>query len=156
VFLKPIEHHLEQMVKQSKTGKPSLLIIPQADTFNIPYAALRLKNGEHLCHQVTLLEAFSFHSFIHSTGRMESTKEDGKQMEESLVIGNPTNHLRGLPFAQQEAEMIAQRLGVTPLIGYLATRSKVASHLPSAPIIHFACHGSNDGRCLFLAPEKEW
>ena len=143
------------MVKESTNGKPSLLIIPQEDTFNIPYAALRLKNGKHLCHQVTLLEAFSFHSFIHSNRRTESANEDDDRMEESLIVGNPTNDLPQLPFAQQEAEMIAQLLGVTALTKHLATRSEVVSHLSSAPIIHFACHGSNDGRCLFLATEKE-
>ena len=144
------------MVEASATGKPSLLIIPQENTFDIPYAALRLKNGKHLCHQVTLLEAFSFHSYIHSTKRMECTKNYGEQWQEALIIGNPTNDLRELPCAQQEAEMIAQLLGVTPLIRRFATRSEVLSRLSSAPIIHFACHGSNDGRCLFLAPEKEW
>ena len=144
------------MVKDSTTGKPSLLIIPQENTFNIPYASLRLKNGKHLCHQVTLLEAFSFHSFIHSPRRTESTKVDGDRMEESLIVVNPTNDLPELPCAQQEAEMIARLLGVTLLIGSLGTRSEVVSRLPSAPIIHFACHGSNDGRRLFLAPEKEW
>ena len=144
------------MVKESKTEKPSLLIIPQENTFNIPYAALRLKNGKHLCNEVTLLEAFSFHSYIHSTKRMEATKENNERWEESLIIGNPTNDLPELPCAQKEAEMIAKLLGVTPLIGRFATRSEVVSHLSSAPIIHFACHGSNDGRYLFLAPEKEW
>ena len=73
-----------------------------------------------------------------------------------LSSENPTNDLRDLPCAQQEAEMIAQLLGVTPLIGRFETRSEVLIHLSSAPIIHFACYGSNDGRCLFLAPEKEW
>jgi CHAT domain-containing protein len=144
------------MIKVSTTEKPLLLIIPQENTFNIPYATLRLKNGKHLCHQVTLLEAFSFHSFIHSNRRPRSTKEDSDRMEESLIVGNPTNDLPELPCAQQEAEMIARQLGVIPLIGRLATRSEVVSRLPSAPIIHFACHGSNDGRSLFLAPEKEW
>jgi CHAT domain-containing protein len=143
------------MVKNSTTGKPSLLIIPQEDTFDIPFGALRLKNGKHLCHHVTSLEAFSFHSFIHSTRQTKCTNEMGDRMEESLIVGNPTNHHPELPCAKKEAEMIAHLLGVTPLIGRLATRSKVVSQLSSAPIIHFACHGSEDGRCLYLAPEKE-
>ena len=83
-------------------------------------------------------------------------KEDCDRMEESLIVGNPTNDLPELPCAQQEAEMIARLLCVTPLIRRSATHSEVVSRLSSAPIIHFACHGSNDGRSLFLAPEKEW
>ena len=156
LFLKPIEHHLEEMVNESTTGKPSLLIIPREDTFNIPYAALRLENGKHLCNQLTLLEAYSFHSFIHSNRRTEATNEGGYQMEKSLIVGNPTNDLPKLPCAEEEVEMIAKLLGVTALTKHLATRSEVLGHLSSAPIIHFACHGSSDGRCLFLAPEKEW
>lgn len=154
LFAKPIEHHLQQLIKESE--RPSLLIVPQGNTFNIPYAAFRLKNGKHLCHQVTLLEAFSFHSFIHCIRQMKHTKSYSERMKESLIVGNPNNDLCKLPCAQKEAEMIALLLGVAPLIGSSATRSKIVSCLPSAPIIHFACHGSNDGRGLFLAPEKEW
>ena len=154
LFATPIEHHLQQLTKES--GRPSLLIIPQGNTFNIPYAAFRLKNGKYLCQQVTLLEAFSFHSFIHSIRQMEHIKGYSERMKESLIVGNPKNDLCELPCAEKEAKMIALLLGVEPLIQSSATRSKIMSCLPSAPVIHFACHGSNDGRGLFLAPEKEW
>ncbi|CAB3990877.1 Hypothetical predicted protein [Paramuricea clavata] len=55
-------------------------------------------------------------------------------MEESLIVVNPTNDLPELPCAQQEAEMMARLLGVTPLVGRLVTRSEVVSRLPSAPM----------------------
>ncbi len=72
-------------------------------------------------------------------------------MKDVLVIGNPTNNLQ---FAQEEATIIAQKLGVTPLLNDSATRSEVLSRLPQAPIIHFACHGATDGKSLILAPER--
>ena len=51
--------------------------------------------------------------------------------------------------------MIAQELGVTPLLNNSATCSKVLGRLPQAPIIHFACHGATDGKSLILAPEQD-
>jgi CHAT domain-containing protein len=72
-------------------------------------------------------------------------------MKDVLIVGNPTNDL---PFAQKEAEMIAEKLRVTPLLKDSATRNEVLNRLSQAPIIHFACHGTIDGRRLLLAPEQ--
>ena len=71
-------------------------------------------------------------------------------MEDVLIVGNPTKNLK---FAEKEAKVIAEKLGVTPLLTDSATRSEVLSRLMKAPIIHFACHGTVDGKSLFLAPE---
>ena len=66
LIVRPIESHLKELV--SKTGhKPELLIIPQGQTFNIPYSTLRLENGQPLCSLVAPREAFSFHSYSYST-----------------------------------------------------------------------------------------
>ena len=66
LIVRPIESHLKDLV--SKTGlKPELLIIPQGQTFNIPYSTLRLENGQPLCSLVAPREAFSFHSYSYST-----------------------------------------------------------------------------------------
>ena len=71
-------------------------------------------------------------------------------MEDVLIVGNPTKNLK---FAEKEAKVIAEKLGVTPLLTDCATRSEVLNRLTKAPIIHFACHGTVDGKSLFLAPE---
>ena len=66
LIVRPIESHLKDL--DSKTGlKPELLIIPQGQTFNIPYSTLRLENGQPLCSLVAPREAFSFHSYSYST-----------------------------------------------------------------------------------------
>ena len=66
LIVRPIESHLKDLV--SITGlKPELLIIPQGQTFNIPYSTLRLENGQPLCSLVAPREAFSFHSYSYST-----------------------------------------------------------------------------------------
>jgi CHAT domain-containing protein len=74
-------------------------------------------------------------------------------MKDVLIVGNPTNKIN-LPCAQKEAEMIAEKLRVTALLKDSATRSEVLRRLLQAPIIHFACHGTFDGRSLELAPEQ--
>lgn len=66
LIVRPIESNLKELV--SKTGhKPELLIIPQGQTFNIPYSTLRLENGQPLCSLVAPREAFSFHSYSYNT-----------------------------------------------------------------------------------------
>lgn len=66
LIVRPIENHLKDLA--SKTSlKPELLIIPQGQTFNIPYSTLRLENGQPLCSLVAPREAFSFHSYSYST-----------------------------------------------------------------------------------------
>ena len=62
----PIESHLKDLVSKTEL-KPELLIIPQGQTFNIPYSTLRLENGQPLCSLVAPREAFSFHSYYYST-----------------------------------------------------------------------------------------
>jgi hypothetical protein len=73
LILRPIESHLENLVSDSG-DKPELLIIPQGQTFNIPYATLRLQNGQPLCSMVSPREAFSFHSYSYSMTLQQEAK----------------------------------------------------------------------------------
>ena len=73
-------------------------------------------------------------------------------MKDILIVGNPTNDLQ---FAEKEAKMLAKKLRVKAFLNKSATRSEVLSRLSKAPIIHFACHGGTNGKCLILAPEQE-
>ncbi|XP_028418090.1 tetratricopeptide repeat protein 28-like [Dendronephthya gigantea] len=148
LIVEPIEGRLENL--STKNGlKPQLLIIPQGETFNIPYSTLRLSNGEPLCTLVAPREAFSFHSYSYSTALQEGVSQV-TEMKDILIVGNPT---KDLPFAEKEAEMIAKKAGVLPLLRESATRSEVLRRISKAPIIHFACHGATDGKSLQLAPE---
>ena len=125
---------------------PRLLIISQGKTFNIPFAALKL-NGNLLCNHVTIMEAFSLNSFAYFTTESEKRATTGN-FENALIVGNPTNDL---PRAEKEAKSIANVLGVTPLVQDQATKDAVMGQLPSARLIHFACHGETDGKGLALA-----
>ena len=148
-ILSPFREELEQLVSKRTTNcTPRLLIIPQGKTFNIPFAALKLNNNP-LCNHVTIIEAFSFNSFAYSTTESEKRATTGNY-ENALLVGNPT-HPDDLPRAEEEARSVAEFLGVTPLVKDQATKEAVMKKLPSARLIHFACHGETGGKGLALA-----
>ena len=147
LILIPVREELESLIdKRSNDEAARLLVIPQGTTFNIPFSALKL-NAKRLCDQLTIIEAFSLHSFVHS---ITESKENVKQRDlgTALIVGNPTNDL---PRAGEEAIRIAELFGVTPLLGKQATKKTVMEKLPNARLIHFACHGESEGKALVLA-----
>jgi tetratricopeptide (TPR) repeat protein len=149
LILSPFREELEQLVSKRTTNcTPRLLIIPQGKTFNIPFAALKLNNNP-LCNHATIIEAFSFNSFAYSTTESEKRATTGNY-ENALIVGNPT-HPDDLPRAEEEARSVAEFLGVTPLVKDQATKEAVMKKLPSAPLIHVACHGETGGKGLALA-----
>ena len=83
IIVRPIESHLESLVSKSGS-KPELLIIPQGQTFNIPYAALRLKSKKPLCSVVSPREAFSFHSYFYSTTLQQEAQVSAKWLTNQI------------------------------------------------------------------------
>jgi CHAT domain-containing protein len=62
--------------------------------------------------------------------------------DDILVVGNPT---RDLPSASREAEYVASQFAnATLLLEGAATEAAVRAHLPTAPLIHLATHGTLD------------
>lgn len=63
----------------------------------------------------------------------------------ALVLGDSLNDL---PYAPEEARMVAELLGVEPYLGDQASKSLVKDSLESASgaidVLHFACHGKYD------------
>jgi tetratricopeptide (TPR) repeat protein len=149
LILVPLKDELESLINKSPADETSrLLIIPQGTTFNIPFSALKL-NSKRLCEQLTIIEAFSLHSFAYSTTESEKNVEP-RDFSNALIVGNPTNR-DNLPQAEVEAKSIAKILGATPLIGREATKKAVMERLPNASLVHFACHGELEGKALVLA-----
>jgi CHAT domain-containing protein len=69
--------------------------------------------------------------------------------------------LEALPSAEREARWVAQRLGAKPLIGAVATETRVTARLSRAPLVHLATHGiaySSDAKArdsfVALAPDS--
>jgi CHAT domain-containing protein len=56
----------------------------------------------------------------------------------ALVVGNPTEDL---PFAETEAQVVAQHFGVTPYLGREATKKRLLGEIEKRRNVHLACHG---------------
>ena len=152
LIVSPFRAELKGLANKATTGDtPTLLVIPQGTTFNIPFSALKL-NGEPLCNHVTIIEAFSFNSFAYAAMGSQKRTPTGN-FQNSLIVGNPT-HKDDLPKAEEECKAIATRLGVTPLLRGQATKKAIVDQLPNANLIHFACHGEMGGKGLLLACEN--
>jgi len=80
----------------------------------------------------------------------------------ALIVGNPDVgevHFKGkltsvsrLQCAENEAKMIADKLGVVPLLGQQATKEAVLQAMPSVALIHLAAHGDAERGEIALAP----
>ncbi|XP_073228444.1 tetratricopeptide repeat protein 28-like [Porites lutea] len=75
-----------------------------------------------------------------------------------LLVGDPwvqdVTKLPTLPFARKEVEMIAKRLGCTPLLGRQATKDEVLRRLGSVALVHIAAHGNIESGEIALAPKR--
>lgn len=65
----------------------------------------------------------------------------GPAVDDPLVVGNPTEDLPG---AEREAEAVAARYGVPPLLRERATRGEVRDRLGGARVAHLAAHAVAD------------
>jgi CHAT domain-containing protein len=77
-----------------------------------------------------------------SATTLSSTMHEGRN-DHTLVVGNPQpipKALGNLPYAEEEASIVAKRFGVLPLLREKATRETVKSRLSSATRMHFAAH----------------
>ena len=152
LFINPFKQEIENVINEPSTCTTHrLLVIPQGVSFNIPFSALKL-NEKPLCDHLTVIEAFSFHSFAYSTKESENKCQIGG-FEKAVIVGNPT-HPDDLPRAEEEAKGIAKIFSVTPLIGDQATKNAVMKQLPNARLIHFSCHGEEGGEALLMAKNR--
>lgn len=128
----------------------AIILVPQAELFLIPFAALLDTTGEPLIRRYTIqvtpsLQALSL-----------LLKQAPRSSARPLIVGNPTmpaiatkpleppTLLTPLPGAEMEANSIAQLLQTTPFLGDTATESRITQHLPGAQIVHLATHGILD------------
>ena len=152
LILIPFEKELKNVINEPSGNRtPRLLVIPQGASFNIPFAALKF-DRKPLCHNLTIIEAFSFHSFDYFTTESEHQARMG-DFKKAVIVGNPT-HQDALPRAEEEAKGIAKIFGVIPLIGDQATKNAVMKRLPKARLIHFSCHGEESGEALLMAKKS--
>ena len=135
-----------------------IVIVPDRCFFKVPFAALQDKNGKYLSEsfRIRLVPSLTTLKLIHDS------PADYHSQTGVLIVGDPDVGevlYRGavykpprLPFAEMEAEMIAQLLGAKPLVGKQATKWAVLQSIDSASLIHFAAHGNAERGEIALAP----
>ena len=135
-----------------------IVIVPDRCFFKVPFAALQDKNGKYLSEsfRIRIVPSLTTLKLIHDS------PGDYHSQTGALIVGDPDVGevlYRGdvykpprLPFAEMEAEMIAQLLGAKALVGKQATKRAVLQSIDSTSLIHFAAHGNAERGEIALAP----
>ena len=139
--------------------EPEIIIVPDRNLYRVPFPALLNKSGKFLseCFKIRVVPSLSTLKLI------QDSPADYHCQTGALVVGDPdvgvvfymgssTSKFTPLPAARKEAEMIARRLGVWPLIGEDATKKAVLEKLSSVSLIHIAAHGNSERGEIALAP----
>ena len=139
---------------------PEIIIVPDRAMYKIPFAALRDENGRYLSDtfRIRIIPSLITLKLI------QDSPPDYHSETGALIVGDPDvgevlykGHLEKLfplPGARKEAEMIGRLLGITPMVGGLATKREVFERIHSVGLIHLAAHClvSSSGSGIALAP----
>ena len=139
--------------------KPEIIIVPDRNLYRVPFPALLNESGKYLSERFRIRVVPS----LSTLKLIQDSPADYHCQTGALVVGDPdvgvvfyngssTSKFTPLPAARKEAEKIAQRLGVWPLIGQDATKKAVLEKLNSVSLIHIAAHGNAERGEIALAP----
>ena len=135
-----------------------IIIVPDRSLYNIPFAALPDDSGEVLSEtfNIRVVPSLTTLRLIHDS------PADYHSQSGALIVGNPEvgkvlfkgclRVISRLPWAESEARMVGEKLGVEPLLGQLATKQAVLQAMNSVGLIHFAAHGDAERGEIALAP----
>jgi CHAT domain-containing protein len=132
------------------------VIVPHGELHYLPFAALT--DGKRY-----LMDDYSI-TYLPSVSAWPYIKQNvGKSNANPLIIGNPSTNradLQSLPFAESEAQTIANLYQVTPLLGKDATENAVRTQVGQAGVLHLAAHGSYNTinpmySAIYLAPDGQ-
>ena len=140
--------------------EPEIIIVPDRFSYRVPFAALRDEPaGKYLSERYRIRIVPS----LTTLRLIQECPEDYHSQTGALVVGDPTVgkvHYNGrlinvtpIFFASKEAEMVAQLLGVQPLLGSRATKQAVLQAIPSVSLIHLASVGNAERGEIFLSPQ---
>ena len=146
IFIAPMADLLDE---------PEILIVPDRSLYKIPFAALKDENGSYLSEtfRIRIVPSLTTLKLIQER---PATQCNDRSV---LIVGDPDvsyvrPRLSQLSFARKEAKMIAEWLGVQPLLGCQATKQAVLEAMHSASLIHFAAHGDAERGEIVLAPVR--
>ena len=140
--------------------EPEIIIVPDRFSYRVPFAALRDEPaGKYLSERYRIRIVPS----LTTLRLIQECPADYHRQTGALVVGDPTVgivHYNGrlidmtpIFFASKEAEMVAQLLGVQPLLGSRATKQAVLQAIPSVSLIHLAAHGNAERGEIVLSPQ---
>ena len=137
---------------------PEIVIVPDRALYQIPYAALTGKSGKYLSENFRIRVVPS----LTTLKLINESPADYHCQTGVLIVGNPDVgevHFKGklttisrLQCAENEAKMIAEKLGVEPLLGHQATKAAVLQAMNSVALIHIAAHSDAERGAIALAP----
>ncbi len=120
-----------------------LIVISKGAIATNPFSALRLNGDELLVDRMSVTVSAG----LFDVDQMISPWNGQSAFRRALVVGDPLVppspnwSVPRLPGAAQEAELVASRSQVTPLIGDQATKADVMQQIDSAQVLYFAAHG---------------
>ncbi len=137
---------------------PEIIIVPERSLYNIPFAALPDESGKYLSETFRI----RFVPSLTTLKLIQDSPADYHNQTGALIVGNPDVgrvHYKGrlkfisrLPWAESEANMVGEKLGVKPFLGPQATKQAVLQVINSVSLIHFAAHGDAERGEIALAP----
>ncbi len=138
--------------------EPEIIIVPDRSLNQVPFAALRNKEGNYFSEtfRIRIVSSLSTLKLI------QDSQADYHSQTGALIIGDPVvgrvrykgcrKTFNPLPCARKEAEMIGRLLDVKPLLGEHATKQAVLQAIHSVSLIHFAAHGNAERGEIALSP----
>ena len=139
--------------------QPEIIIVPDSCVYQVPFAALADEGGKYLSETCRIRIVPS----LTTLKLVQDSPPDYHSQTGALIVGDPVvgeviykgrrRNITPLPCARKEAEMIGRLLGVTPLIGYSATKHSVLQTINSVSLIHIAAHGDAERGEIVLSPK---
>ena len=135
-----------------------IIVVPDRSLWHLPFAALPDESGKTLSEtfKIRLAPSLTTLRLIHDS------PTDYHCQTGALIVGNPDvgevyfkgllRNFCNLPSAEEEAKMVARKLGVEPLLGQQATKQAVLEAMNSVALIHLATHGDSQRGDIALAP----
>ena len=141
--------------------EPEIIIVPDRNLYRVPFPALLDESGQFLSERFRSRVVPS----LSTLKLIQDSPADYHSQTGALVVGDPDVGVviyRGsvnrkfvpLPGARKEADMIARRLGVNPLLGQDATKQAVLEKLNSVSLVHIAAHGNAERGEIALSPPR--
>ena len=152
LLIEPMEDHLPD-------GRELLLVL-EGDLYLVPFPVLRSSQGnsDYLCERFSLLAVPSI-SAMRVAQRSKSLHPTSEQTT-ALVVGNPKLPSgvaeqwgwSDLPYAEQEAEIVADLLGSKALTGASASKEALLRNISQMECVHLATHVSWKLSAVVLSP----